>query len=649
MLGNLSGSHAVSKLVALFFAAAPMAQEQLPTAATEVLDQTAKSLSIAVWVVVIIVGVLAIIFFSLKIRNELAKGKPAVSEDSASTAIDSALKSERKGDFVKAAMNYETLGDFKKAAAMYEKGREFTKAAALYEKLGKSDKAVVMYKRAGESLKAAGVYMRAKNFAEAAKIFKNKGDNLRAAQAFEMMGNTVAAAREYAASGQYMRAARMYKDERMYREAGEVYARAIGNEPVTVSNMGKYYTYAAFLVMSEDLEGAEKVYRSIAAVDASFRDVQEKIRLIGLRAGEAPEPELAIDHLGDAKEKKEQPAPAAAPAEAPPVKQPPVAPAAPAEKREVKAKEPAVSSSYEEAIEGLFAPRERPSAPKVASPEAPVEAPKAAKEEVPPVVMEKAPAAAQPKETPPAAPPTAPPTAPIEAPKEAVKEAQIEAPVAASSVEAPPEETVDLTVPSKRMESAPSLDTSALEIIEKVMGQSDIDDLFEQEGGGEIEEEVSDEEGLSREATLRSILKSGRMDPHYSMRMWMQILKQLYEKHSAGVYYGSIPPESIHIDMENNVRLEDPGRQQKEYTAPEVLSGAPADEQTDIYAMGAILYEMVTGTVETIGEIYPIDAYDDIPEWMDEMIMHCLEKDRSVRYSGLDEISSLVLQRVANA
>jgi len=560
------------------------AANDMPPATADVIEQTARSLGIAVWVVVISVGALAMLFFFLKIRNELAKGGGMQGGDATAFTIDSALKSERKGDFVKAAMNYEALGDDAKAAALYEKGRDFSRAAALYEKLGKNDKAVMMYKKSGESLKAAALHMRARNYAEAAKIFKNKGDTLRAAKAFEMMGNKLAAAREYAEAGQYVKSARMYKDERMYAEAGEVYAMALGDGPMVPANIGMYYTYAAFLVMSGELVRAGETYKAIASVDGSFKDVQEKLRLIGLRTGQIASPELAIDRKARVRDEHEElKAKSSAPAEAAPeVMAPEPAPV----EEPSRADKPVDISGHAAVLEDLSMPEPAPP-----SPEPPVEQP----------------------------------------------------------LDQPMDEPIDQTVPSARVEFSPSLDAATQEIADKVMQQDDIDDLFDKEGGGGAEAEASGAEDKTGETTLRSMLNSGRMDPRYSMRMWMQILKQLYEKHSSGVYYGSIPPESIHIDMENNVRLDDPGRQQAEYTAPEVLTGSAPDEQTDVYAMGVILYEMTTGTAETIGEMSPMEAYDDVPEWMDEMIMRCIEKKRDARYRGLDDISSLVLQRAANS
>jgi len=620
--------------------------------AMDMIDQTLKSLDIIVWVVVIAVGLLAIIFFALKIRNELAKGGGGGAQESAPISIDNAQKSERRGDFIKAAMNYEQLGDKARAAAMYEKGRQFAKAASIYEQLGNSDKAVAMYKRAGESLKAAGVYMRTRNYAEAAKIFKNKGDTLRAAQAFEMMGNKLAAAREYAEAGQYVKSARMYKDERMYVEAGEVYSMALGGGQVTPSNIGMFYTYAAFLVMSDELARAQKVYRSIADVDASFKDVQEKLRLLGLRTGQTVTPELAIDKAARDEMEHEE-LMAAAPAPEPPAPEPPRAPERPKEPVSPKAAKPS------RAPEPPKAPAPQPQPPEKHAPEPtakPVaKAPVEPVEEKQPVDDARYAAAIEDLSVPDTS--GAAPAAPEQAIHDTAAPEPVASPVSesrtseprAEDTEKPMDEPMDETVPSARVDSAPSRDASAAEIAQKVIQQNEIDDLFDEEGAGDMEEEVSGDDDSKREVTLRSILKPGRMDPRYSMRMWMQILKKLYEKHSAGVYYGSIPPESIRIDMENNVRLDDPGRQQAEYTAPEVITGSPPDEQTDIYAMGVILYEMVTGTMETIGEMDPIDAYDDVPEWMDEMIMRCIEKDRSVRYRGLDDISSLVLQRATTS
>jgi tetratricopeptide (TPR) repeat protein len=91
---------------------------------------------------------------------------------------------------------------------------------------------------------------------------------------------------------------------------------------------------------------------------------------------------------------------------------------------------------------------------------------------------------------------------------------------------------------------------------------------------------------LHRVFTLRSMIQAGRMEPRYSMRLWVQVMRALAERHNANAIFGCLDPESVVIDMENNVRIESHAGCRDEYRAPEVLAGLPPDRQADIYSMG---------------------------------------------------------------
>ncbi|KKL10697.1 hypothetical protein LCGC14_2553240, partial [marine sediment metagenome] len=54
-----------------------------------------------------------------------------------------------------------------------------------------------------------------------------------------------------------------------------------------------------------------------------------------------------------------------------------------------------------------------------------------------------------------------------------------------------------------------------------------------------------------------------------------------------------------------------------------------------------------TGTTETIGTKYPIDHVSDLPEWLDHLIMKSLD-EKPVRYSGVDEVSGIVMMKAAD-
>ncbi|MFC1657097.1 hypothetical protein ACFL2P_00795 [Candidatus Moduliflexota bacterium] len=164
----------------------------------------------------------------------------------------------------------------------------------------------------------------------------------------------------------------------------------------------------------------------------------------------------------------------------------------------------------------------------------------------------------------------------------------------------------------------------------------------------EIDESCSAFPGTRNEmrkaATLRSMISCGNLEPRYAMRLWIQIMRSLALKHGEQVYYGCLTPQDILIDMQNNVTLAEERKQADAYTAPEVLKGEAAGPHSDIYSMGVILFEMVTGSLDALGELRPSEKREDVPPWLDELIVKCIKKDRRDRFMNTDDVSASLVQ-----
>ncbi|NTU71568.1 MAG: serine/threonine protein kinase [Coriobacteriia bacterium] len=111
--------------------------------------------------------------------------------------------------------------------------------------------------------------------------------------------------------------------------------------------------------------------------------------------------------------------------------------------------------------------------------------------------------------------------------------------------------------------------------------------------------------------TLSAILEAGPIEPHSVLAVLDQLLEAVDYAHCRGVVHRDIKPENVFIGEDGRVKLADFGIAHVEssaaltqagtimgtpgYMAPEQVVGAPVGAQADIFAIGVIAYEMLTG------------------------------------------------------
>jgi serine/threonine protein kinase/Tfp pilus assembly protein PilF len=149
-----------------------------------------------------------------------------------------------------------------------------------------------------------------------------------------------------------------------------------------------------------------------------------------------------------------------------------------------------------------------------------------------------------------------------------------------------------------------------------------------------------------------------------------QVCEGLTEAHRLGVIHRDLKPSNIIIDKEGNARIMDFGIARSiktkgitgtgvmigtpEYMSPEQVEGKEVDQRSDIYSLGIILYEMLTGRVPFEGDTpftigvkqkseMPKDPKEfnaQIPAGLSQLILRCLEKDKGKRYQSAEELHS---------
>jgi len=168
---------------------------------------------------------------------------------------------------------------------------------------------------------------------------------------------------------------------------------------------------------------------------------------------------------------------------------------------------------------------------------------------------------------------------------------------------------------------------------------------------------------------LKSMLRMmGRLSPGQAISISKQVCEGLAEAHKLGVVHRDLKPHNIMIDRDGNIKIMDFGiaRSLKtkgitgtgvmigtpEYMSPEQVEGHETDERSDIYALGVVLYEMLTGRVPFEGEtplsvalkhktetpLNPSKINPQIPEELGWLILRCLEKDKQSRFQTAEEL-----------
>lgn len=179
-------------------------------------------------------------------------------------------------------------------------------------------------------------------------------------------------------------------------------------------------------------------------------------------------------------------------------------------------------------------------------------------------------------------------------------------------------------------------------------------------------------EFLDGESLGSRIERVGHLQPEQLFPLAVQLLDGLGAAHAAGIIHRDLKPDNIMIDADDRIKLIDFGIAREagarrltfarltksmgtpDYVSPEQVKGKRGDQRSDLYALGVMLYEMLTGKVPFSGAnpflimndrllnnpVPPREVDPAISPQLQEIIYRALERDPKNRYASARDFAA---------
>jgi len=169
--------------------------------------------------------------------------------------------------------------------------------------------------------------------------------------------------------------------------------------------------------------------------------------------------------------------------------------------------------------------------------------------------------------------------------------------------------------------------------------------------------------------TLKDLVRRrGRLSGSEAVRISLQLLAALEFAHRTGIVHRDVKPQNVMLDRDGNAKVTDFGIARAgdsgmteagsilgtaQYLAPEQAKGQRVDERSDLYSVGIVLYEMLTGTVPFKGDsavtvalkhvnemaAEPAQLVPGMPYALNQIVLKAIAKDPEQRYQTAEQFA----------
>jgi predicted Ser/Thr protein kinase len=166
------------------------------------------------------------------------------------------------------------------------------------------------------------------------------------------------------------------------------------------------------------------------------------------------------------------------------------------------------------------------------------------------------------------------------------------------------------------------------------------------------------------------VVRKGRLDVREALEITLEVSRGLAFAHAQGLVHRDVKPQNVLLNGDGRAKVTDFGIAHSvdvegmtetgtvlgtsNYIAPEQASGQPVDAQTDVYALGVVLYELLAGEVPFPGESFLavamkhvhepppnlLDLRSEVPLRVAAAVDRALEKDSDQRFPSMDAFAA---------